>query len=334
MTAFTIRQVLHYAIRAKLSALIMLLIAGSSLTFGTAKPIVTQSGKVRHDAEETKSRIAAYVKGKRASVGVAWSYGGDVISTGNGRQYPLMSVFKLHVAVGALMKMEQEGIPLDTVINVDESMMRENTYSPLKKLHPHGGLTITMRELLHYSIAESDNNACDIIISFAGGMKEISGRIARLGIRDTRLTETEASMHADISRCYDNSATPEAVVRLIKKLYTENVLTGEYERCLKQNLLSASTGKDKIQAGLSPGMTLAHKTGSSDRLPSGVKIGDNDAGVIFFPVGKENHADGKRLYIAVLIKDSEETDKENARIIADITRMITAAAGCGKGAER
>ena len=60
---------------------------------------------------------------------------------------------------------------------------------------------------------------------------------------------------------------------------------------------------------------LGHKTGSSDRNLKGVKMADNDAGVVIMP-------GGKKYYHAVFVMDSSETDEENAAIIAHISRMV------------
>ena len=73
------------------------------------------------------------------------------------------------------------------------------------------------------------------------------------------------------------------------------------------------TGPDKIPAGTPNGIKVAHKTGSSDRT-EGIKIADNDAGVIFLPDAK--------CYVVVFIMDSSESDQTNAETIAEITHEI------------
>lgn len=267
------------------------------------------------DAEDAAGVIRKYIKDKRAGIGVAWMSDGKLMSVNNRRRYPMMSVFKLHVAVAVLRKMEREGVSPDTILNISQEQMLKDTYSPLLRLHPDGCFTIPMRELLRYSVAESDNNACDILIGYAGGTDWISREMRSIGVRNFSITETEASMHADRSRCRNNSSTPGSVVRLLRDIYEGGILTGEYARCMEETLLLTATGEDKIKAGLGPGMRLAHKTGSSDRTPEGVKTGDNDAGAVIMP-------DGRLCYIAVFIKDSEESDAANAAIIAGITKII------------
>lgn len=266
-------------------------------------------------ARETINAIEDFIKDKRATVGVAWMEDGNLNAVNGERRYPMMSVFKLHVAVAALRKMEREGVSPDTILYIKASQMEKNTYSPLGRLHPDADFSISMRELLRYSVAESDNNACDILIAYTGGTGIVDREMRSIGIKDFQISETEASMHADTSRCRNNSSTPTSVVLLLRDIYEGGILDGIYAECMRQTLLMTTTGADKIKAGLKPGMRLAHKTGSSDRTPQGVKTADNDAGVVIMP-------DGKRCYLAVFIEDSEESDAANAAMIAGITKII------------
>ena len=48
---------------------------------------------------------------------------------------------------------------------------------------------------MQYSISQSDNNACDILIEYAGGIKHINDYIHRLSI-DSSTSETEDGMHS------------------------------------------------------------------------------------------------------------------------------------------
>ena len=76
---------------------------------------------------------------------------------------PLLSVFKFHVALAVLDKMDKQSISLDSIVSIKASQMLPNTYSPLRKKLPDQDFTITLRELMQYSISQSDNNACDIL---------------------------------------------------------------------------------------------------------------------------------------------------------------------------
>ena len=53
--------------------------------------------------------------------------------------------------------------------------------------------TITLRELMQYSISQSDNNACDILIEYAGGIKHINDYIHRLSIDSFNLSKQKTA---------------------------------------------------------------------------------------------------------------------------------------------
>ena len=236
---------------------------------------------------EQKMRQA--IQGKNAMVGVAFSIDGQLFTFNDEHRYPLMSVFKLHVAIAALQKMENECIALDSLRFIESSQIHKDTYSPLRELYPEGNFYLSYADLMRYAVSQSDNNACDILIDYLGGIDIVKDQIDKLGITNYNLTETEETMHSRISNCYNNWSTPSSTLQLLEKLYNEPILN------------------DNI--------ALGHKTGSSDRLDDGTKIGDNDTGVIYLP-------SGKLCFLAIFIKNSRESDQTNVQIIADIARII------------
>ena len=237
--------------------------------------------------------IHSVINDKRATVGIAiLCDDGNMVVMNDDERYPVMSVFKFHVVVTALKKMEQHGIPLDSMTLIPQEQMLSDTYSPLREKYPNRDIPISYRNIIRYTMAHSDNNTCDFLIDFVGGISVVDSLIRQLGINKFAFSETEKTMHENILNCYNNWCTPSSMV-----------------------LIETSTGTNKIKAGLPADVILGHKTGSSDRTKSGIKIGDNDAGIIYLP-------HNKRCYIAIFIKDSKENDTANAKIIADITEKI------------
>ena len=74
--------------------------------------------------------------------------------------------------------MDKQSISLDSIVSIKASQMPPNTYSPAEEVSDQD-FTITLRELMQYSISQSDNNACDILIEYAGGIKHINDYIHR-----------------------------------------------------------------------------------------------------------------------------------------------------------
>ena len=76
-------------------------------------------------------------------------------------------------------------------------------------------------------------------------------------------------------------------------------------------MIETSTGTNKIKAVLPADVILGHKTGSSDRTKSGIKIGDNDAGIIY------DTAKGIDLVICFMSQDLNDTAAAQNTIAQD-----------------
>ncbi len=125
----------------------------------------------------------------------------------------------------------REGIAPDSTVRIEPQELLPDTYSPLRDRYPGQPVCLSYRELIDYTLSLSDNNTCDWLIRFAGGIERVEAHMKALGIGPLRLTETEAEMHADIGNSYRNWSTPLAIGRLLQKLYTEEVLRGVYFDC-------------------------------------------------------------------------------------------------------
>ena len=173
-----------------------------------------------------------------------------------------------------------------------------------------------MGELLKYTLHLSDNNACDILIEYAGGIKHINDYIRRLGIDSFNLSETEDDMHSSFEAVYRNWSTPSAMARLLRTADEKELFSNkELKDFLWQTMIDTETGANKLKGMLPAKTVVGHKTGSSDRNADGMKTADNDAGLVILP-------DGRKYYIAAFVMDSYETDEDNADIIARISRMV------------
>ncbi len=269
--------------------------------------LVSSGQSLRHEIE----RIT---QDKQVAAGIALLYKGKTLTIGDEQKYPLMSTFKVHVAIAAMEKLEKDNISLEQVVKIPQNQIHINTYSPLRNKYPAQDAALSYRDIIRYTVAFSDNNTCDFLIRFAGGINAIDRFIKSQGIKNAGLTATEHDMQKNIQLSYNNWSTPLAMVQLLKRVYDGNILSTEHFAFLEECML-ASVGNSKLKAGLPAGIKIAHKTGHSKRLPSGTLIADTDAGVVYMP-------DGEKCYIAVFIKDSREPDNVNADIIADIMSAV------------
>ena len=262
-------------------------------------------------SDNLRTALDSIIASHQGITGVAVLSGDSLLIAGDTAQLPLMSVFKMHIAIAVLDK----GIPVDSVISLDASKIRENTYSPLRDKVGVRDIDITVDSLLYYSVCRSDNNACDFLIELAGGINAVDSCIRCLGINDFVLTETENSMHEDISRSYLNRSTPEALCRVIEAVFSGRALSPELTEYLVGLLGKSSTSLDKIAAGIPHEAFLGHKSGMSDRNADGVRMATSDVGAFRRP-------DGSNVFIAILIKDTPETDEQSAALFKDITSAV------------
>lgn len=261
-----------------------------------------------------RQEIQDIIQDKKATVGVAIIFDGtDTLTVNNQYRYPTMSVYKFHQALAVLDYLNKHNLPLEQQVYVSKSALLPETHSPLRDKKPEGNFYMPIKELMQYSVSQSDNNACDILFNFLGGTAPVEQYIKNLGIQQIAITKTEQEMSEDFDNQYGNWTTPYAAVQLLEIFLQQELFASNYKFFLSDALIETSTGKDKIKGLLPSGTIVGHKTGMSSRNSNGVKAGDNDLGFIKLP-------NNKNLSIAVFIVNSTEDDTTNAKIIAQISK--------------
>lgn len=272
-------------------------------------PLSARTGALERDIRVVADSV-------RATVGVAVVFGdGDTLVVNNAHRYPTMSVYKFHQALALLDSLDRAGLPLTTRIPVLRSDLLSDTWSPLRDARPEGGYELTAAELLDYSVAQSDNNVCDLLFRFLGGPKTVNRYVARLGVGRTAIVADEETMHRRPDNQYLNWTTPLAAVRLLERFRRGELLSAEYGDFLLETMFGTMTGPDKLRGLLPADVAVAHKTGSAFRDAQGVMVADNDIGIVRLP-------DGRSYSIAVFVMDSREDDRTNAAVIARISRLV------------
>lgn len=254
-------------------------------------------------------RIWLSTLGKDCRAGVAVINGDESWVVGR-KALPLMSVFKMFIALDVLENKGKEG-----ELTVTENMIDRQTYSPMLRKYPQTPFNISIADLLKYAVSESDNNAADILADYAGGIHHVEAYVHGLGFSEIRLKANERKMHQDVMNQYLNQVTALDVIKLLKMSREDGRLSTENRGFFDALLTETVTGRDKIKKYLPPEVVVGHKTGSSDRLGNGVKVADNDAGFVRL-------ADGREYYIAVLVSDSKMNDADNSELIARISKVV------------
>lgn len=215
--------------------------------------------------------------------------------------FPMMSVFKFPLAIVVLNEVEKGRLSLEQQFELGREQLDEDTWSPLLKKHPAGG-NFSLKELLRWCIAESDNNACNFLLSLVGGPTNVQSFFRERYGKDFPLTIVcGEEAFKDRRMMYANHITPRAAIRLLQDVSSaaqgkSDLLDRRQAEWLLAVMASTRTGAERLKAGLSPDVRLAHKTGSSG-TEKGHTIALNDIGVIMLP-------DGRHACIASFIRDS------------------------------
>lgn len=257
--------------------------------------------------------------GNSADVGIAVIIDGkDIVAVNGDRPFPMLSVYKFPIAMAVAEKCRVRQLSLSDSCLVYADALHPDTYSPMLQRYDAvgaDGVAIALRELLEYSIQQSDNNASDILLDWVGSAPEADGYIAGLGVRGIDIVWSEDEMYADNSRAYDNTSTPKAMASLLWRFHRE--FTDSISLELKRMMETCLTGTDRLAAPLREldGVILGHKTGTGFRLPDGRLMAVNDAGYVVNPYGPDYS-------IAIFVANSSADMAATSAIIADLSAIV------------
>jgi beta-lactamase class A len=273
-----------------------------------ANPVFAQMDSLRKEIEDE-------IGTKKATIGVGIYNleSGDTLTVGGTKHYPMQSVYKFHLALALLADVDSQKRNLNDRIAILKRDLREETLSPMRDKNPNGNYSLSLAELLRYAVSESDNNACDILFKLYGGPKKTERYIKDLGIRDISIKATEYQMHGPFRVQYTNWTTPYTAILLLKKFYDGQIISKSTSDFLLDAMTNSNNPDDRLKSGLPQDAKLAHKTGTSGHQ-KGMQAALNDIGIVTL-------ANGKHYAIAVFVSNSFESDKENARIIGDISKL-------------
>ncbi len=261
-------------------------------------------------------KINSIIKDKKGTVGVS------VLGFENNFKYnkncdknlPTLSVFKFHIACAVLDLVDKGKFSLNQKYTLKESELLANTWSPIKKKYPKGDITLSLGEIIDYTVAWSDNNGCDFLLKLIGGPQTVQKFMDSKGVKGFQIKVNEEEMHKDWKNQYKNYSTTNSAVALLKKFYDGKILSKKSTDYLYNIMLNTSTGTNKLKEQLPKGIT-AHKTGSSGKYDNDLTVAENDMGIVTLP-------NDKHYAIAVFISNSTESDVVNCKVISDISKVV------------
>ena len=309
------------------------------MLLGVAALANAQSSDLGTDLE----RIAGSVGGS-VGIGIRHLESGREFYVNRGVRFPMASVFKIPVAIQLLAMVEEGRADLDKTVELRANDLRPGSGRLVKGfVEPR---RITIRELLERMLIDSDNTATDFLWGEVGGAPAVMARLKKIGIegisvdRATGHLQAAAFGYGDLPANADltpeafnrmsralprsrragriaeffkderDTATPEALVALLAKVWGVEALGQRQTETLVDILYRCNTGKGRLRAGLPAGTKIAHKTGTLQPMVT------NDVGIIALP-GKAGH-----VVVVVLVKESSQPLEAQERVIAEIARAV------------
>ncbi len=236
---------------------------------------------------------------------------GQTVSFNGSEHYPMQSVYKLPIAMAVLKRIDDNTLTFDTKIKVEPKDFVSRREFNIATKYPKGA-DLSVRELLHFMISESDGTACDALMRHLGGPQIVTKYVRDLGVQNIVLATYEADMYRDHTVSFKNWSTPDGMVQLLKLLQVGKVLSDERRDILLSLMINSRPGQDRLKGMLPPGTTVAHKTGTSATV-KGVTTATNDVGLITLP-------NGQHLAVVVFVSTTNADLKTRESVIAKIAK--------------
>ncbi len=262
--------------------------------------------------------IANIAQAAQGKVGVAVMNleSGDTVSLNGTVRFPMQSVFKFPIAMAVLHEVDRGKLSLDKMIRVKKKDLMLKTWSPMLEKYTANEFEISISELLAYTVSQSDNNGCDILLKEIGGTKKVNNYIRDLGVKGIAIKATEKEMHSAWNVQYNNWCEPIAMMQLLKIFYEGKTLLKTSNDLLWKLLVETSTGPNRLKGLLAKNITVAHKTGTSGTNNDGITAATNDVGIIVLSATQH-------IAIAVFVSDAEANESVRENVIAQIALLVS-----------
>lgn len=280
---------------------------------------IVLSGQIyAQSIESLRSEIEGLIKSKKATVGVSINglNPSDTLSVHGDDKFPMQSVFKFHIALMVLSEVDKGNLSLDQKVEISQSDLLPDTWSPIREKYPNGTV-LMISEILQYTVSQSDNVGCDVLLRVLGGPQYVEDYFSSLGFKDIAIKINEEIMQSNWDLQFKNWITPKESNSILLTFYhnADSLLSSQSHEFIWETMKSTQTGENRLRGQLPKHIVVAHKTGwSGVNKVTGVSAAVNDVGLIFLP-------NGDFFSISVFITDSYEDTLANESIISEIAKM-------------
>ncbi|HSN69235.1 MAG TPA: serine hydrolase [Thermoanaerobaculia bacterium] len=171
------------------------------------------------------------------------------------------------------------------------------------------GQTRPLEELMRRMIVRSSNLATNLLIELVGAPR-VMDLMRRLGANDIRVlrgVEDEKAYAAGLN----NVTTARDLMIVMKAIAERKAITPAASEAMV-GILRAQEFREKIPAGVPPGVVVANKTGSITRI-------SHDAAIVFPP--------GRAPYVLVVLTKGYQNGDDASRVIAAVSEAVWGTVG-------
>lgn len=263
-----------------------------------------------------RQEIQQIVSTKKAVVGVSivGKDRKDTLSINGDSRFPMQSVFKFHIALAVLSEIDKGNFSFDQKIKIEKKDLLPNLYSPIRDKYPDGA-SLTISEILEYTVSASDNVGCEVLLRLIGGPEAIEKYFIKNKFKNVSIKFNEEKQQSDWNLQFQNWTTPKAANEVLSSFYDnrKKLLSKDSYDFIWKIMKETVTGKNRLKGQLPKETVVAHKTGSSGANKEGLTAAVNDIGIVFLP-------NGQHFFISVFVTNSKEDAETNEKMIADISK--------------
>ena len=286
------------------------------ILFTTLFILFFSSGTSAQTTDSLRQKIQRIISAKNAFVGVSimGNNDNDTLSINGDKHFPLQSVFKFHIALALLSQIDKGKFSLTQKIKINKKDLLPKLYSPIREDYPNGA-TLTIARILEYTVSESDNVGCDMLLKLIGGPKIVEAYFIKNNFKNIFIKINEEVMQDNWDLQFQNWTTPKAANEVLASFYynKKKLLSKKSYDFIWKIMRETATGKNRLKGQLPKQTIVAHKTGSSGANKEGLTEAVNDIGIIFLP-------NGQHYVISAFVTNSKEDADTNEKIIADISK--------------
>lgn len=275
------------------------------------------SGVFAQDKTDLRQKLTEIISKQDAEIGISLRMieNNDSLTINGNLNAPMMSVFKFHIALAVLDLVDKGKLSLNQKIFVRKTDLHADTWSPMRDDYPEGNVYLTLDKILRYTVSDSDNNGCDILIDLVGGTKAIQDYIDKIDVKDFTIKVNEQQM-STWENCYLNTTTPIAMTDLLVDFYKGKILKKKSTKYLIQLMEQNSRGTTWMKGQLPKNTVVAHRTGISNQNDAGLRVAHNDVGIITLP-------NGKHFVLSIFQKNiKNQTQEISAQTMAELTKVV------------